>query len=158
MIVCNRSILAGSSSRHSIAIAPWPTCGTISSKLRICSTASVSSRRCNAANAITAASISSRSTAATRVAMFPRKPTKLRSGRRCASCERRRAEPVATVAPCASRPRLAPISASRASPLFRKPARLSPAVGDDIKSFALCTATSALPSSTALWTSFTKTP
>ena len=57
------------------------------------------SRRSRAALATTTAAIPAVPAAASRVARLPRSPAKLRSGRRLASCTRRRAEPVATVAP-----------------------------------------------------------
>ena len=91
--------------------------------------------------------------------MLPRRSTNTRSGRTCASCARRRTEPVATVAPGrevgerSTDERVAGVAALG----HRRDAR-APAAGIDGRSLAECTATSARPSSTAACTSFTNTP
>ena len=94
------SRVAASSARHSTASAPWPTWGTIAS-----------GSRTSTDSPPAGTSPTGRwppwppprrpprrtPTAASRVARLPRRPVKVRSGRRLASCARRRAEPVATV-------------------------------------------------------------
>ena len=96
--------VAASSARHSIARAPWATWGTMVSGSRV-STSIPSGgdqpSRSRAARAATTAVIPSPPTRDRRVARLPRRSAKVRSGRRLASWTRRRAEPVATVAPVA---------------------------------------------------------
>ena len=66
---------------------------------------------------------------ARRVARLPRRSAKVRSGRRLASCTRRRAEPVATVAPVGRSSRRAPTSTSRGSPRSGNAASTRPGAG-----------------------------
>ena len=90
--------------------------------------------------------------------MLPRSSAKCRSGRKAASCARRRGAPVATVAPLGKSARRYPTRASLGSPRFNTAPIVKPSGVCAGISFAECTAISASPASTAACTSFTKTP
>ena len=108
-----RRALSSSSSRHSTASAPWPTCGMNVAGSNASVMRSSRPRRVSAATAPTIASSSP--TRASRVAMLPRNSTQLRSGRIDISRARRRGLPVPTVAPCGRSAIVEPIRQSRTS-------------------------------------------
>src|SRR4051794_15745552 len=145
-----------SSTRHSTASAPCPTCGKTTDGSSTSSMTKGRPRRGRAAAATTMASNSD--ALASRVSMFPRRPANVRSGRAHASCARRRTEPVPTRAPTGRPSSVEPTSASRGSSRPGMAAMTSPSGDSDGRSLAECTAKSARPSSTAAWTSLTNTP
>ena len=118
-------------------------------------------RRSSAARATTTAVTPSTPALASRVARLPRRSANVRSGRALASCTRRRADPVATVAPVGSPSRLDPTRTSRGSPRSGKAASTrsgATSSGEAGRSLAECTAASASPRATAACTSVTNTP
>src|SRR5262245_62364093 len=154
----SRQRVSVSSARHSTASAPWPTCGgTTAGSSRSAMRYSMPSRS-SASAAMTTAATASRSAYASRVAMLPRRPWNVRSGRACASCARRRSDPLATVAPDGRAASVAPTRASRTSARSGTAPITRPSGVSDGRALAECTATSARPSSTAACTSLTKTP
>ena len=145
-----------SSVRHSTAMAPWATWGNRTDGSRRSATSGRIPSRSRAAAAMTMAS--NPAAFSRRVPMFPLNPTNTTSGRRWARCARRRIEPVATVAPSGRSAQRHPTRTSRASARSGMQARTSPSGVRAGRSLAEWTATSARPSSTAVWTSFTNTP
>ena len=147
-----------SSARHSTASAPCPTWGTICSTVSTSATRSLRPRRSSAARATTMAPPSG--TLPRRVSTLPAQVVEdevgPEHGELGPAADRHRWPPVPRAPDRRAWTR--PARRGRRPAAARPPARGRPAAGSDGRSLAECTATSARPSSTACWTSFTNTP
>ena len=147
-----RDAVPASSARTSTASAPWPGAGSIWIGSISSVTSSTRPSRRSPAAARTTASSRPSATVRSRVSTLPRRSVTTSPRPRASSCARRRGDPVPTVAPAGSSPRVRPsraTSASRASSRVGTAATVVAGFAVVGRSLSECTARSTRPSARA---------